>query len=575
MADARFQDALTESMNDSVVPTAFVVGFAYVVIGSIHLVASPSTRVLGPVEFVLGSCTVALALWCRGRSFSAVAVQRVSALIVMPVVLSNALFIYYSPYVEHTFGLYIVCIGTGVIAFTRAWFARFAGASAAIWCFAVWNSGEPLVAWVEQGIVMGATIALGAAIQIWRVNYLARLDDLKEQSERSLAARDRAQARFRRLTEIATDMIVEVDLQGRVLYANPAHYDVLGYSPEEMLGTSVDRSKLRSVRGLGDDISADLREGRVVIRQLTVAHRDGTPRTIEMHAQAFRTDDGSTHVLATSRDVTDRVALQVELERRREELEAQVLERTDLLATSLRELQSRERLASVGTLAAGIAHQINNPVAAILASAEYALVCENDAEERSIWKRALNDSVIEARRCGRIVRSILKFACNEATEKVREDLSALVSSVCEQCESYAEARSARIERSVANAEFPVLASAIELEQALLNIIHNGLEHGTLIEVDVSQRGALGVVTIRDDGPGVEDVNLAHVFDPFFTTRLSKGGTGLGLSVAHGIAADHGGELRVESAFGKGAIFTLELPLFLDELESSDNAAPAS
>ncbi|MEZ4217069.1 MAG: ATP-binding protein [Myxococcota bacterium] len=558
-------------MRDAVVPSFALVGIAYVLIGVVHLHTDPHPAVIGRVAAASGAVFLVVAAALRGWPVGAVAAQVLVAALTVVVLANEALFLGVTAKPQHAYGLYLVALALGLLAFRSASCFALMAACVAVWAFGVYASGAPLAAWSEPAIALASVLALASVVRVFRSRYLARLDALQAKARQGLAARDRALERFRYMTEHATDLIAELDDRGRVLYANPAHESVLGRRPEELVGRFVGDFLVQDLEAgdfeaLGDALDAGTSVGRV----FEMVASDGTPRAVEAHVRSHRLASGERRILTISRDVTRRAAEERALEQYRASLEEKIEERTAELATSLRELQRSERLASIGTLAAGIAHQVNNPLAAILASAQYALASTSgmDATDgKDVYVKALRDVADEAHRCARIVRSMLQFARNERTEKAPEDVVALAARVCRQCEGYAMSRSGSIELSVAGGSertpVTVIAGAFELEQALLNVVRNAIEsreRGVHVRVTVAPIGDLVRIAVSDDGPGIDDGALAHVFDPFFTTRLREGGTGLGLSIAHGVALDHGGDLRVESEAGKGSRFLLELPL---------------
>ena len=244
-------------------------------------------------------------------------------------------------------------------------------------------------------------------------------------------------------------------------------------------------------------------------------------------------------------------------------MEQQLQERTrELEAERARErLRHAERLAAVGTLASGLAHQINNPVNNILLTAEHALG-EEGPQAAGMWRDALVASAEEARRCERIVRGLVAFARGEPGEKWTEDANQLLRRACDLTAACAAQHQATVELHLSEAAVPVLASPIALEQALVNVIQNAIESRPRARVQVrTERRAQTVrIEIRDDGRGMDREAIRHLFDPFFTTRALEGGTGLGLSVAHRIIVDHGGTISVDSRPGEGTLVSVDLPL---------------
>lgn len=247
--------------------------------------------------------------------------------------------------------------------------------------------------------------------------------------------------------------------------------------------------------------------------------------------------------------------------RRAEDL---VAERTRDLKQSRVQLREARRLAWLGTVAAGLAHQINNPVGSMLAAAQFALLCEDQSEERTQWKKALEDIEKEARRCGTIVRGIRRFARGESTAKSRENLVEVVASALQLVDSYAQERHVALEFETKEDSIPVRISKVDIEEMLVNVLRNAIESEprkpVRIFLDADERSA--TIDVLDDGCGIQAERSQEVFDPFFTTRLEQGGTGLGLSIADGIVADHKGTIELRNRPQSGVRAAIRLPLDL-------------
>lgn len=243
--------------------------------------------------------------------------------------------------------------------------------------------------------------------------------------------------------------------------------------------------------------------------------------------------------------------------------------RVEELETALKEVRSAqqqliqaEKLAAVGTLISGIAHEVNNPLNNILGRVQ--LLQREAADDRS--KRDLQTVRDECERAIRIVRNLLAFTREHKPEMTLVSLNDILDEVLE-----LRAYELRVSNIVLHKDLQpdlpeISADPHQLQQVFLNLIINA-EQAMAAAQD---RGALSVTTQRvgdalqvvvtDDGPGIPGESISQIFDPFFTTKKVGAGTGLGLSVCYGIVNDHGGEIRVESAEGKGATFTVELPL---------------
>ncbi len=241
---------------------------------------------------------------------------------------------------------------------------------------------------------------------------------------------------------------------------------------------------------------------------------------------------------------------------------------TDALVESEAQLRAAERLASVGTLAAGIAHEINNPIGSILAAAQFAQVIDQGAQEpdendRQEIRKALADIETEAKRCGGIVRSVLQFSRDERTEKWDCRLGDVLARSIQLYEARAStAKPPEIDLLLPAVDIWVHVNPIQIEQAVVNLISNAVEAGSSrVSVGAEERAGERVAMIRvlDNGPGIPTQDRLRIFEPFFTTRRETGGTGLGLSVVHGIAAEHGGQLKIEGGIDGGAAALLELP----------------
>lgn len=292
----------------------------------------------------------------------------------------------------------------------------------------------------------------------------------------------------------------------------------------------------------------------------TLEFADG--RVFERYSQPQRVGDEVVGRVWSFRDVTHRMQAEKVAADYKEHLEELVEERTEELMASRDRLREADRLVAIGTLAAGVAHQINNPIGAIMNSSEYALRCDGDDDAIEVFRRALRVNRDEAKRCRDIVRGMLQFARQEPVEKTLADLNQIVRMAREAVEPYANERQAEITLDLTEHPVELLMSPIEMEQVVVNLLHNAVESreaGALVHIRTFVDDESIHLEVRDDGRGIEEKDEAHIFDPFFSTRLREGGTGLGLSVAHGIVADHGGTIRVITAIGEGTTLVVDLP----------------
>ncbi|AMK12637.1 MAG: ATP-binding protein [Pseudodesulfovibrio sp.] len=225
------------------------------------------------------------------------------------------------------------------------------------------------------------------------------------------------------------------------------------------------------------------------------------------------------------------------------------------------------KLASVGELAAGIAHEINNPVAIMVEEAGWIqdLLEEGLSKsdnEREV-QRALNQIRTQGARCKEITHKLLSFARKIDPTVMSFDLNELVLEIVELSQQRAKYANVIIETSLGDGIAPVKASPSEMQQVFLNLVNNAIDAmdsgGGDLDVITRQEGDVVAISISDTGCGIPQANLSRIFDPFFTTKPVGKGTGLGLSIIYGIINKMGGTISVSSAVGEGTTFTIRLP----------------
>ena len=232
-----------------------------------------------------------------------------------------------------------------------------------------------------------------------------------------------------------------------------------------------------------------------------------------------------------------------------------------------------ERLACIGLLAAGIAHEINNPLGSALLAAETALAVKDSPDACDRVTACLQNIVTSMDRCGRIVRTLLRYSRQEPSEKQACSINDVADQAVDLARPYAGSHGARLRLDID----PVIPLApmnpLEIELVLLNLIRNAVEAGGG-NVDIAV-GTMSIeegvrVEVRDNGCGMSNEQIAHVFDPLFTTRRDRGGSGLGMSIALGIVEAHQGHMEVTSQKGKGTTATIDLPVAAGSLKPGGN-----
>jgi signal transduction histidine kinase len=245
---------------------------------------------------------------------------------------------------------------------------------------------------------------------------------------------------------------------------------------------------------------------------------------------------------------------------------AQVESRVRLVAQQDAEnrLLQAAKLAAVGEMAAGIAHELNNPLTTVTGFTELILDEMNkDAPHRADVEMVLH----EALRARGVVRRLLDFARQGERTRARADLNQIIDDVLALTTNFIHTNGVQLEVDFKEDLPWVSVDTNQMKQVFLNLVHNALQAmptGGNLQIKTRTRSKENresvIVAIKDSGIGIDPKDIDRIFEPFFTTKGSRGGTGLGLSVTYGIVTDHGGTIEVESQPGEGSIFTVWLPI---------------
>ena len=390
------------------------------------------------------------------------------------------------------------------------------------------------------------------------LGYVGALADITPERSARLAA-DRAQHDLRRVIESSPEGIA-VLRGGRWIFVNRALVESLGYAqPEELIGQSADALVHPDDRLLALSLVAEparMQSGADgAARELRYRKANGDHVLMEIRPAPLTEFEGAPALLLMARDITERKKLQAQL-----------------LVT--------ERLLSVGTLAAGVAHEINNPLAAALSNLDWVvtrlaklshLYGNGSALARSLRAElgGLAPAPVEAGdaagRVRAIVRDLKLFSRTEEERTGPVELSKVLDSASRMAWNEARHR-ARLVREYG--ELPhVIGSEARLGQVFLNLIINAAQaisegHADENEIRLSARvlGKHVVVSVRDTGCGIPEQVVSRIFDPFFTTKPPAVGTGLGLSICHRIVTGLGGRIEVESRPGSGSEFRVTLDI---------------
>ena len=360
-------------------------------------------------------------------------------------------------------------------------------------------------------------------------------------------------AQFHDLFEFAPDAILMVGRDGTITLANRQAERLLGYSRAELVGMGVESlvppERRGEHAGHRRGYFADARSRMMGARKdvLTACHRDGSLIPVDISLGPLRAAEGELVVVAI-RDVSARV----KIEAQHRALEDQ--------------LRHSQKLEALGTLAGGIAHDFNNLLAVIHGGVELALA---DLDRPSVTAQRLDAVVLASDRATLLVRQILAFGRRQPARRVVTGLGPVIQEVAQLLRATLPAGIA-LEVEI-GADVPdVLVDTTQIHQVLMNLGTNawhaiGPGPGR-IGIRLAGAGAADGpggrcvrIEVRDDGKGMDAALIERIFEPFFTTKDIGEGTGLGLSVVHGIVQEHGGVIMVESQPGRGATFSIVLP----------------
>lgn len=382
-----------------------------------------------------------------------------------------------------------------------------------------------------------------------------------------------SEKRFRELAELLPEVIYEVDLTGRITFANERAFVLFGYTRREfesglnMFDMIDEKDRQRAAANV-----RRIFEGEPVgLKEYRARRKDGTGFPALFHSSAIRQDNEVKGLRGFLIDITEKKRTQ------------------ELLIQS-------EKMMSIGGLAAGMAHEINNPLAGIVQNAQVAIsrmtrnrpmneqtaaecgttlaAIEQYMDKRGVLSQ-LRHIKSDGLRAAEIVRNMLSFAKKREPVKTPENLSDLVDKTVDLLKNdYSmkkgyDFKEVTVVRTVAPDLKPVSCEKSKIQQVIINILKNSVEAAVgvsrpsrdiVLTIRLSNDGDMVRMEIGDNGPGIDPDTCRHIFEPFFTTRNADGATGLGLSLSYFIIVDdHGGEMAVESIPGKGTTFIIRLP----------------
>jgi len=361
------------------------------------------------------------------------------------------------------------------------------------------------------------------------------LERLVEQRTNALSA---SEYKYRKIFEVSKDMILVTENDGTIVNLNPSGYSLLGLEGE------MDKIVRENVRefiadpGKWADVMKSVQSERSVSNvELDIVTSDGMIKRVLLSGSMADTPDNEPEAIHF-------LIKDIEQRKRMEE-----------------QLAQADKLASIGELSSGVAHEINNPLGVILGYTQLLLRGENNTSKRYPDLKTIEKHV---RSCKTIVEDLLSFSRKSDTDKAMLDIHQIIEDVITFVQHHSHIEHITIEKEYNPDVKPLLVDEKKIKQVLINLVVNaihavGKKGHILISTDVEESSNDLTLNVKDDGHGIEKKHLKNIFDPFFTTKPTGEGTGLGLSVSYGIIKDHGGHIFVSSKIGMGTTFTVTLP----------------
>lgn len=386
--------------------------------------------------------------------------------------------------------------------------------------------GDPLS---SEDMSLLAAVAGQAATAIENARLYSQLEDKANEVERLRHFSDS-------VVESLTDALVVVDLDDRVLRWNRRAETLVGVEREQALGQPMAQV---FDRPFVDTLEAARREspgGASLFRvPLTSSSGESRERLVNLAVAPFQTDGGQVGWILVIEDITERANLE-------------------------EQLQLSEKMAAIGLLAAGVAHEVNTPLTGISSFTQMLLERSDPGDPK---KELLEKIERQTFRAAKIVNSLLNLARPSGGDAGPVDLHGIVNDVLSLLEHQLRMSKIQVRRDLDAGPAIVRGVEYKLQQVFLNLFLNArdaMPKGGWLSVTTQVNGTEIVAEVADTGVGIPSEHISRIYDPFFTTKADGRGTGLGLSVSYGIVQEHGGTLVCESDYGQGTRFRLTLPL---------------
>jgi PAS domain S-box-containing protein len=364
------------------------------------------------------------------------------------------------------------------------------------------------------------------------------MDDITDKVKLSEKVR-MAERHLASVVESANDLVISTDAEGRITSWNPAAERISGYRIGEARGKLLAELCEPDQRNDMAMIIRQLVNGDVVeFRELNLIASSGALIPVDWSFSSIRDDSSKVSgVVAVGRDLSERRALE-------------------------QHLYQSEKLAALGVMAGGIAHELRNPLSVSFSAAQFLLEPPDDPVFQQECVRKILEGI---QRASMIIENLLRFARPSSSNQTQSlNFVALMHETLSMLTPQAKLQKINVLEDYAEPCVPISGNANLLQQVVMNLLLNAYQAmpaGGEVKVAIRREGGEAVVRVRDTGSGISPSHLGKIFDPFFTTRPVGKGTGLGLSICHTIMEQHGGTIAVESSTeGQGSTFVVRLPL---------------
>jgi len=343
------------------------------------------------------------------------------------------------------------------------------------------------------------------------------------------------------LIDAATDSIIVHDFDGNIIYANEVACSSLGYTKEELMKMNLRDLAVPEYATVVEPKLPDFSEGGKAVFEFAHRRKDKSIMPVEIHSQIIESG-GKKLILGIARDITERKKMQ-----------------ESLIIT--------DRLAALGNMAGGFAHELNNPLTGVIG---YAQLLLDRKDLPNDVRKDLTGIYKEAQRASEVIKNFMGFALKRPQPKQPIDINSLINDVLKLRHYEQKKANIRVNTNF-DPDLPIVSvGPVRMHQVFLNIITNAeyfmsqAHKKGILTITTEKAGEMVKASFTDNGPGILPESITQIFNPFFTTKEIGQGIGLGLSICHSIVTEHGGNIYVESEPGKGATFTIELPINSNE-----------